>query len=750
MRKIFLILFTVLSFASEAQVYTPMTAPGYQYKRLAPDSTLHIPTFCGLPNLRSINPRKQGAIAFDSCNHRFYFYDPKRLAWDTTAGGGLSQSALNDSAAAIRADFPIGSQNLQQVTTFGNVTTNPVIIDSGSFTAASLFPSENSGGLLLGNSSDYTGIVKATNLSEHRLYELPNAPGTIPISVNGYFADASGNIGIPATNNADTSYFIDDSTWHFVSGDGREWDMRLIDPEIPSGTDTVSLSDRINLKADQSALEDTAAAIRGDFPAGSDTTSLSDRINLKLNISDTAAMLEPYGHYSARFATGLPLYQLALGNNVEAVAATTASQNNLLIADTVPLINNDIKVGYLAVKTGYGTGAANTGSFWSGYFETRVGATNTANLTNTQYGVIGATSSTNTQPGSTGNLTRAVSFDGVCDYSGMNILNSYRFFARDAYVHGTAVVTNNYGVYIDPQLSGTNNFGLFSASQNNVIAPTASLTNGFSALRITATQPAAPIAPQYGVNYQITSAGSANLFNGGLNVSYLPGYTGPNVASAIVVSNTAAGTGAGILAGNNRGVSATVTGTTNGTNLGMLALASNGNINVGLFGTATTTKNNAKNIGVVGYGLNAGTTSVQIGGYFGLHSADPTLTTSAGLMADNGATTSPIFVARDNGTIVYEIQDGGKIAIAATNTPAGTTGAQTINKAAGSVNLAAGATTLTVTNSFVTASSLVFLQVNGTDATATSARVTAGAGSFTITLNAAATSETKVSFHVFN
>lgn len=92
----------------------------------------------------------------------------------------------------------------------------------------------------------------------------------------------------------------------------------------------------------------------------------------------------------------------------------------------------------------------------------------------------------------------------------------------------------------------------------------------------------------------------------------------------------------------------------------------------------------------------------------------------------------------------------GSIVFPSTVTAGGTTGAQTINKPSGSVNFAAAATTLVVTNSLVTTSSQVFVIVYGTDVTATSARVTKASGSFTITLNAAATAETAVGFFVIN
>lgn len=91
-----------------------------------------------------------------------------------------------------------------------------------------------------------------------------------------------------------------------------------------------------------------------------------------------------------------------------------------------------------------------------------------------------------------------------------------------------------------------------------------------------------------------------------------------------------------------------------------------------------------------------------------------------------------------------------KLSFDSTLTAAGTTGAQTINKPSGSVNFAAAATTLVVTNSLVTTSSLVFVTQNTNDATATVKDVEIASGSFTIRLAAAATAETKVSFLVIN
>jgi len=92
----------------------------------------------------------------------------------------------------------------------------------------------------------------------------------------------------------------------------------------------------------------------------------------------------------------------------------------------------------------------------------------------------------------------------------------------------------------------------------------------------------------------------------------------------------------------------------------------------------------------------------------------------------------------------------GDLQLGKTVTAAGTTGAQTINKTAGTVNFAAAATSLVVTNSLVTANSIVICTVGTNDATLKSVCAVAGAGSITLTANAAATAETRVNFLVIN
>ena len=93
---------------------------------------------------------------------------------------------------------------------------------------------------------------------------------------------------------------------------------------------------------------------------------------------------------------------------------------------------------------------------------------------------------------------------------------------------------------------------------------------------------------------------------------------------------------------------------------------------------------------------------------------------------------------------------GGPLALTKTITAGGTTGAQTINKTSGSVNFAAAATSLVVTNSLCTANSVIVGMIATNDATANGLRIVAGSGSFTIYMLVAPTAETRVNFILTN
>lgn len=101
-------------------------------------------------------------------------------------------------------------------------------------------------------------------------------------------------------------------------------------------------------------------------------------------------------------------------------------------------------------------------------------------------------------------------------------------------------------------------------------------------------------------------------------------------------------------------------------------------------------------------------------------------------------------------SLTLTVKPGINLEVPSTITAGGVTGAQVINKMSGSVNFAAGASTLVVTNSLVTTQSIVIAIVATNDATMKTVSVTQTAGSFTLTANASATAETRVNFFVTN
>lgn len=107
-------------------------------------------------------------------------------------------------------------------------------------------------------------------------------------------------------------------------------------------------------------------------------------------------------------------------------------------------------------------------------------------------------------------------------------------------------------------------------------------------------------------------------------------------------------------------------------------------------------------------------------------------------------------VIANDGTRIGTLSKTDPIAFAQTVTAGGTTGAQTIHKSTGTVNFAAGASSLVVTNRLVTTSSHIYCTVRTNDATAVVKNAVPASGSFTIRLSAAATGETSVGFFVVN
>ncbi len=100
-----------------------------------------------------------------------------------------------------------------------------------------------------------------------------------------------------------------------------------------------------------------------------------------------------------------------------------------------------------------------------------------------------------------------------------------------------------------------------------------------------------------------------------------------------------------------------------------------------------------------------------------------------------------------DGTNIYAENGYKNLYMDYTNTA--TVGAVTINKPSGRVNIGAGSSQLTVTNSLVTAASHVFANCSQNDATAQVKSVIPSAGSFQINI-VTATAQTSIDFLVIN
>ncbi len=98
----------------------------------------------------------------------------------------------------------------------------------------------------------------------------------------------------------------------------------------------------------------------------------------------------------------------------------------------------------------------------------------------------------------------------------------------------------------------------------------------------------------------------------------------------------------------------------------------------------------------------------------------------------------------------FRIKSNGLLVLPQTVTAAGTTGNQTINLIAGTVNIAAAGTAVTVTNSLCTTSSTVHAMTRTNDSACSVKNVVPGAGSFVVTMTAGCNAETSIGFLVVN
>jgi hypothetical protein len=140
-----------------------------------------------------------------------------------------------------------------------------------------------------------------------------------------------------------------------------------------------------------------------------------------------------------------------------------------------------------------------------------------------------------------------------------------------------------------------------------------------------------------------------------------------------------------------------------------------------------------------------GATVTATGALAGASAAVTNNATVGGTLGVTGATTLSSTLAVTGATT-----HTGKVSFDATDS-SGTPGAATVNKPSGQASIAIGTDSVVITNSLVTATSVVVAVLQFVDATLTQIlSVVPGAGSFTVTGNANATAATKVGWIVFN
>lgn len=207
----------------------------------------------------------------------------------------------------------------------------------------------------------------------------------------------------------------------------------------------------------------------------------------------------------------------------------------------------------------------------------------------------------------------------------------------------------------------------------------ASATSNF--LNVTGTFPATLSAATNGVYVSATSDNDTQdqfaihgLLGAGAGLSNSAGVFGENAAVSGLGRFNLSSANA-----NPFGVYGTVTGNSaSNYSSGVMGVASGGaGVKFGVSGLATNTSGTAT--GVFGSTYAGGGATNYFGGYFVLSSGQATIGTGiAALVADNGPVAANIFEARDNGTAVFTIADGGQVQVIA-----GASGAPAIKFATG-------------------------------------------------------------------
>ena len=464
--------------------------------------------------------------------------------------------------------------------------------------------------------------------------------------------------------------------------------------------------------------------------------------------------------------------------------------NNTFIGLQSGLFNTN---GSFNVFLGQGSGNANISGSNNTFIGQNAGYYNTTAAGNTYVGQNAGASNT-TQPGNT--------FIGI-NTGAANVGNSNTgmgAYTMDNNTSGTGNSSFGYGA-LRGNISGSNNLALGAGAGRFIIGGTVSATSINSSIFIgTSTFPLGDNqTDQIVIGHARVGLGSYTTVIGGVNTQttsligrILLGPTSDNGIDKVQISDTtlAGGGTASALAGGllnmtqtwNTGGSPTaiklnVTGTAYGANAKLVDIQLNGVsqlyitnfsvyanvISAPVFRAATDatmTFGNANISTQTKYVDMAVGQMTQVSGINSAVSISPiynqvtSTATNTDLKVNRtetsvGTGTQLLIDLQVGGSSRFNVSTLGKIVLLFTNTAAGTVGAQTINKPSGKVNAASATTSLVVTNSLVTASSIVMCQLGTNDATCVIKSVVEAAGSFTINYSAP-TAETVIKFKVIN
>jgi len=319
-------------------------------------------------------------------------------------------------------------------------------------------------------------------------------------------------------------------------------------------------------------------------------------------------------------------------------------------------------------------GGAATGAGVSGVVT--IGATNTSAVN------IGAASITTTISG-----TARVSAGGRPDLLFVDAGTARVGINRAAGTHGATLDVDNLAVAESILIARDNGTAVFTLANSGTVtvAPVVGYTgasavsivagtqpDGHHALRAQTTYANADVLPA-GVRFQLTTASGTTAINTrGVYTSMADGgYTGTGGTSAVSGESVAKGQGvllmalgAGLEPAGNVGVVGASTGVTVGHNAGLYGQGQSSTArNYGVIGRSRGAAG-TENIGVYGTAFASAGTPVLTGGYFTLYGqTDSILPASGALVCDNAGSTSPIFLARNNGVAAHSIDASGVLSI---------------------------------------------------------------------------------------